>query len=101
VIEPRRLNIEVGCSPGTRLSDVDGQDLHVVAGRPHGYRREHDWGVITVWEPPGRLGYLWHLRRDRADVTEVQIIFERHGDGTLVKIEHSGWERLGTGSAVA
>jgi hypothetical protein len=25
------------------------------------------WGEVTVWEPPRRLGYLWHLRRDPAD----------------------------------
>ena len=30
---------------------------------------------MTVWEPPARLAYLWHLRRDRADATEVEIRF--------------------------
>jgi uncharacterized protein YndB with AHSA1/START domain len=30
---------------------------------------EHDWGEVTVWEPPARLVYLWHLRRDRTDAT--------------------------------
>jgi len=28
-----------------------------------------------MWEPPTRIGYLWHLRRDRADATEVEITF--------------------------
>jgi uncharacterized protein YndB with AHSA1/START domain len=57
---------------------------------------EHDWGEVTVWEPPERLGYRWHLRRDRTDATEVSVRFEpRHGGGTLVVIEHAGWERLG------
>jgi hypothetical protein len=59
---------------------------------------EHDWGEVTVWEPPRRLGYRWHLRRDRADATEVEITFTAHGAGaTLVEIEHRGWERLGAG----
>jgi uncharacterized protein YndB with AHSA1/START domain len=22
---------------------------------------EHEWGEIMVWEPPDRVGYLWHL----------------------------------------
>lgn len=56
---------------------------------------EHEWGEITVWEPPHRLAYLWHLRRDRADATEVEIRFVEAGNGTRVEIEHRGWERLG------
>jgi uncharacterized protein YndB with AHSA1/START domain len=55
----------------------------------------HDWGEITLWEPPRRLGYLWHLRRDRADATEVEITFVDTGSATRVEIEHRGWERLG------
>jgi Activator of Hsp90 ATPase homolog 1-like protein len=58
---------------------------------------EHDWGEVTIWEPPTRLGYLWHLRRDRADATDVEIRFVEEGPGaTRVEIDHRGWERLGT-----
>jgi hypothetical protein len=58
---------------------------------------EHDWGEVTVWEPPTRLGYLWHLRRDWADATEVEIRFVDAGPGrTRVEIEHRGWEALGS-----
>ena len=57
---------------------------------------EHDWGEVTVWEPPRRLGYLWHLRRDRADATEVEIRFVAAGEGGPGStIEHRGWEALG------
>jgi uncharacterized protein YndB with AHSA1/START domain len=55
----------------------------------------HEWGEITLWEPPYRLGYLWHLRRDRADATEVEITFRGLGASTKVEIEHRGWARLG------
>ena len=58
---------------------------------------EHDWGEVTIWEPPTRLGYTWHLNRDRSDATEVEVRFVPRGDAaTLVEIEHRGWERLGT-----
>jgi uncharacterized protein YndB with AHSA1/START domain len=51
---------------------------------------------VLVWEPPRRLAYLWHLRTDRADATEVEITFVPDGDGaTEVRIDHRGWERLG------
>jgi hypothetical protein len=58
---------------------------------------EHDWGEVTVWKPPTQLAYLWHLRRDRADATEVDIRFlDRGGVATRIEIEHRGWERLGS-----
>ena len=58
---------------------------------------EHDWGEITVWDPPARLEYLWYLRADRADATDVAIRFVPAGESaTRVEITHSGWERLGT-----
>jgi hypothetical protein len=56
---------------------------------------EHDWGEVLDWEPPRRLRYLWHLRFDRADATEVEIVFAPAGEGTDVTITHRGWERLG------
>jgi uncharacterized protein YndB with AHSA1/START domain len=34
---------------------------------------EHDWGEVLDWEPPHRLRYLWHLRFDRSDATEVEV----------------------------
>ena len=57
---------------------------------------EHDWGEVTIWEPPTRLGYLWHLRQDPAVPSEVEIRFVPEGQArTRVEIEHRGWERLG------
>jgi uncharacterized protein YndB with AHSA1/START domain len=62
---------------------------------------EHEWGEVTVWEPPDRLEYLWHLRRDRSDATEVSVQFIPLGDNsTLVEIEHAGWDLLGADAEV-
>jgi len=123
VIEPIRIAFEVGCPPAhafetwtARISTWWPADHTVSAeagltvvleGRPGGriFERtregvEHEWGEVTVWEPPTRLAYLWHLRRDRADATEVEIRFIEHGEtATLVEIEHRGWERLGADGA--
>ena len=58
---------------------------------------EHDWGEVTIWNPPTRLAYVWHLRRDRSDATEVEIRFlALSGGATRIEIEHRGWERLGS-----
>lgn len=119
MIEPIRLSFEVDC-PADHAFEVWTARIgtwwpadHTVTGeeglavtlegraggrifeRTHG-GIEHDWGEVTIWEPPARLGYLWHLRRDRADATEVEIRFVDAGSGrTRVEIEHRGWERLG------
>jgi uncharacterized protein YndB with AHSA1/START domain len=123
VIEPIRLSFQVACRPDqawTAWTERIGRwwpadhtvsaepDLEVtlesgVGGRI--YERtaageEHEWGEVTVWEPPTRLVYLWHLKRDRADATEVEIRFTGlDADSTRVEIEHRGWERLGAEGA--
>jgi hypothetical protein len=57
---------------------------------------EHDWGVVTDWEPPTRLTYLWHLGRDRSQATDVEVRFVALGPrDTRIEVEHWGWERLG------
>jgi hypothetical protein len=56
---------------------------------------EHEWGEVTVWQPPTRLAYLWYLGRDRADATEVEIRFQPQEGNTRVDITHRGWERAG------
>jgi hypothetical protein len=119
VIEPIRIELEVR-GPARHAFDVWTNRIStwwpadhtvsgepgltiVLEGRPGGriFERtsdgtEHEWGEVTVWEPPSRLTYLWHLRRDRADATEVEIRFTDRDDATtLVEIEHRGWERLG------
>ena len=119
MIEPLRLSLAVRC-PVDRAFAVWTEETsrwwpasHTVSGepgldvifeaRPGGriFERtpagaEVDWGEITVWEPPYRLVYSWHIRADRADATEVEITFVDQGDATTrVDIEHRGWERLG------
>jgi uncharacterized protein YndB with AHSA1/START domain len=57
---------------------------------------EHEWGEVTVWEPPRQLSYLWHIGSDRSDATSVTVRFLSKGPSdTTVQIEHDGWERLG------
>jgi uncharacterized protein YndB with AHSA1/START domain len=118
VLEPLRISFDVDCPAGLafelwtariaswwpRSHTVSGESgAHVeLEGRVGGriYERtptgvEHDWGEVTAFEPPRRLAYLWHIRRDRADATEVEISFRAIADRqTRVEIVHLGWERL-------
>jgi len=123
VIEPIRIAFDVAAPPEhafevwtARISQwwpadhtvtVEADLTVVLEGRVGGriFERtrdgvEHDWGEVTVWDPPTRLAYLWHLRRDRAEATEVEVHFVDRGDATTrVEIEHRGWERLGADGA--
>jgi hypothetical protein len=117
--EPLRLSFDIECAPAhafdvwtTRLSawwpkghSTSGDRDTVVTLEPGVGGRifertpdgtEIDWGEITAWEPPRRLGYLWHIGRDRSGATDVELTFADRGDGTTrLEIVHSGWERLG------
>ena len=62
---------------------------------------ECDWGFVTAWEPPHRLLLAWHLTPeyefdpDPARATEVEISFTPTDGGTLVELEHRGFEKHG------
>jgi hypothetical protein len=119
VIEPLRLSLVVACSaehafttwtakttswwpPEHTASAEAGLSVIFeprVGGRIFERTRagqEVDWGEITAWDPPHRVGYLWHINADRSDATDVEIVFKELGSfSTRVEIEHRGWERLG------
>jgi hypothetical protein len=121
MIEPLELSFEIDCAPDhafdiwTERFDQWWPSGHTVSGDPAAivlerrvggriYERtadgtEIDWGEITVWQPPRRLAYLWHIRRDRTDATDVELTFVDTGNGTTrLQIVHTGWERLGSGA---
>jgi hypothetical protein len=50
---------------------------------------------VLACDPPNRLAYLWHLRFDRSDATEVEVTFTPAPTRTEGRIVHTGWERLG------
>jgi uncharacterized protein YndB with AHSA1/START domain len=116
--DPLRMTFEVGCSAEHAFtvwtSGIDGwwprdhtvtrgEQLQVVLEPRVGGRvfertadgDEHQWGEVTTWDPPERVGYTWYLGTEPAMATDVEIRFvAREIDVTEVVIEHSGWERL-------
>jgi uncharacterized protein YndB with AHSA1/START domain len=90
----------VSADPGLTVTFEPRPGGRIYERTPAG--EEHDWGEVLAWEPPRRLVYLWHLRFDRSDATEVEITFAPHPDTagtTAVTIVHRGWERLGAHGA--
>jgi len=123
VIDPLRITFDVACPPErafelwTSHTSIWWPTSHTVSARPgvevviepgiggRIYERtpegeEHDWGQVTGWDPPSRISYLWHLRQDRADATDVEITFAgAESSGTRISIEHHGWDALGARGA--
>jgi len=58
-----------------------------------------EWGRVLAYEPGRRLVINWQLGADyRYDpnlVTEVEILFQPDGEGTLVTLEHRNIENFG------
>lgn len=116
---PLRVSFEVACPPEhafdlwTSRIDAWWPADHTVSGesetrvvlecQPGGriYERTaagvvHDWGEVTLWNPPDHLAYQWHLGGSRDQSTLVEVHFLASGTGsTRIEIEHSGWDRLG------
>jgi uncharacterized protein YndB with AHSA1/START domain len=53
------------------------------------------WATILAWEPPHRLVLAWKPNLSDRPPTELEVTFTPVGGGTLVQLEHRGWERLG------
>ena len=57
--------------------------------------RETQWGEVLDYEFAGRLRLTWHPGRDSDDEpTEIEVTFTADKGGTLVVLEHRGWENL-------
>jgi len=56
---------------------------------------EGTWGTVTTWDPPARVVIAWKPNTNANPPTELEIRFTPAADGTLVELEHRGWERFG------
>lgn len=70
-------------------------------GRQGGQVLEHmsngetlPWAEVIAWEPPSRFALAWRPHSRPQPPTEVEVTFTQQKEGTLVVLEHRGWERL-------
>jgi uncharacterized protein YndB with AHSA1/START domain len=55
------------------------------------------WAEVIAWDPPHRVVLAWRPHSLPEPPTELEVMFAVHGDGTLVEVEHRGWELLSDG----
>ncbi|MGH2709615.1 MAG: SRPBCC domain-containing protein [Actinomycetota bacterium] len=52
------------------------------------------WADVLSWEPPHRFVVAWKPHSRPQPPTEVEVTFAAKEGGTIVELEHRGWERL-------
>lgn len=52
------------------------------------------WGSVTRWEPPAAVAFRWHPGSAPERASQVEVTFAAPEGGTLVTLEHRGWEGL-------
>ena len=59
----------------------------------------HVWGTIRDWQPPARLFFTWHPGRTPDTAQTIEVRFAAADDGgTMVTLEHDGWDDYGAGA---
>jgi hypothetical protein len=58
---------------------------------------EHRWAEVIAWDPPHRFALAWHPNPRPVAATVVDVRFAAaEGGGTVIELEHRGFEELGT-----
>jgi alkylated DNA nucleotide flippase Atl1 len=52
------------------------------------------WAEVIAWHPPQRVLLAWRPHSMPEPPTEVEVTFSAREGGTLVEVEHRGWQRL-------
>ncbi len=83
----RERGLSVRIEPGVGGRFVEVYDLDTGDG--------FEVGRVTTWEPGERLALTWtQIGWAEGVSTDLEITFEPSGDGTLVRLEQSGFERV-------
>jgi uncharacterized protein YndB with AHSA1/START domain len=58
------------------------------------------WAEVVAFEPPRLIQLNWHAGQPPEQATEVVITFSEREGGTLLLLEHRGWERRANGAQI-
>ena len=84
-----------GRHPGTLMFEPRQGGRLFEAFDSAGGKHVHEYGRITVWQPPSRLVFEWRNANFKdSECTEVEVLFDATPDGTHVTLHHRGWSSL-------
>jgi hypothetical protein len=52
------------------------------------------WAEVTAWHPPHSVLMAWRPYSRPEPATELEVTFVARTGGTVIELEHRGWERL-------
>jgi uncharacterized protein YndB with AHSA1/START domain len=90
------------------VAELEGEDVEVARlefeARLGGRILEHlsdgrilPWAEVVAWHPPHSVLMAWRPHSQPEPPTEVEVTFTPREGGTLVELEHRGWELLSEG----
>ena len=83
----RDRGVSIRIEPGVGGRFIEVYDLQSGSGM--------EVGRVIAWEPGRRLGLTWtQVGWPQGATTELEVTFEPATDGTLVRLEHRGFERV-------
>jgi uncharacterized protein YndB with AHSA1/START domain len=83
----RERGLSIRLEPGVGGRFIEVYDLETGAGL--------EVGRVTVWEPGERLALTWtQAGWPEGVTTDIEVSFEPAGEGTLVRLEQTGFERV-------
>lgn len=83
----RERGLSVRIEPGVGGRFIEVYDLDSGSGM--------EVGRVTAWEPGRRLALTWtQVGWPQGSSTELEVTFEPAAEGTLVRLEHRGFERV-------
>jgi uncharacterized protein YndB with AHSA1/START domain len=81
------LSVQRQGAPATWAGFEDGRLFEVAADG-----QRYAWGEVTVWEPSTRVAFTWRINHAGDLHTDVDVTFSPVDGGTLVVIDHTGWD---------
>jgi uncharacterized protein YndB with AHSA1/START domain len=88
----RERGLSVRIEPGVGGRFVEVYDLEEGSG--------FEVGRVTAWEPGRRLALTWtQVGWPQGVATDLEVTFEAVGGGTRVRLEQTGFERVGAEAA--